>query len=355
MKSKVSGIAALIVLSFGYIQTVLAEEFCPVEIGAGGVKARVIDISYDNQCNLIAKTKFSTDDNTNIAQSMHQGMFTPEAINVTAESVRKLSLQMKAKFPECINFAVGSSGVAIGKNTDELKQAVAAIGLKDMSFISPAQEAEYGFKSSIPFSKRTQALLIDVGSGNTKIGYIDRSMTFRAMDVPYGSTSLAKKAEGTGLPTRFGVAKSIMSDVLPKFREGTANNPDVLKRASVYWIGGAAWATATYAKPDQADKAVVKISRADLEHFLIALENDTWKNKVAPNGISESAKAAWEKDWENVKKIFTRERLIAGVTLMKVMLSDSVYREEVTFPRYGQWLFGYAVELHKVGSIECSH
>lgn len=332
-----------------------ADEICPIEVGSGGVKARVVDLTYDSQCNLMAKTRLSLDENTNIVQSMQEGKFSQDAIKATADAVAKLGSKMKEQYPSCVVFAVGSSGVAVGKNTDELRQAVAAVGLKDMSFITPAQEAEYGFKSSIPTAKRLQALLIDIGSGNTKIGYLDPAKAFHAMDVPFGSTSLAKKAESTGLPTRFGVAKSVMSDVLPQFREGTAKHPEVLKRNNVYWIGGAAWATATYARPDQADKAIVKITRTDLEDFLIALEKDTWKNREAPAGMSESAKLAWEKDWGNVKKIFSRERLIAGVTLMKVMLSDGIYREDVTFPRYGQWLFGYSVEFYKIASPGCSH
>lgn len=346
--------ALAIVLGTTVVEHASAEVLCPIEVGSGGVKARVIDLSYDSQCNMVAKTLFSVDENTNIVKSIQQGKFSVDAIKTTASAVGKLNSQMQAKFPGCLAMAVGSSGVALATNTNELKDAVAGFGLKDMTFISPAQEAEYGFRSSVPNRKRGQTVLIDIGGGNTKIGYSNKSGIFKAMDISFGSSSLAQRAESTGLPLRFGVAKAMMSDVLPKFRDDVKLHPEVLNRESVYWIGGVAWATATYARPDLATKAIVSITRSDLEEFLIALEKDTWKSKQAPPGMDASTLAAWEKDWASVQKIFPRERLIAGVTLMKVMLSDGVYRESVTFPRYGQWLFGYSVELFKIASPTCS-
>lgn len=346
--------ALAIVLGATVTNHATGEVLCPTEVGSGGVKARVIDLAYDGQCNMVAKTLFSADENTNIVQSIQQGKFSAEAIQMTAGAVGKLNSQMQSKYPGCMAMAVGSSGVAMATNTNELKDAVAGYGLKDMTFVTPAQEAEYGFKSSVPNRKRGQTVLIDIGGGNTKIGYLDKAGTFKAMDIPFGSSSLAKRAELTGLPLRFGVAKAMMSEVLPKFREDTKTHPEVLNRDAVYWIGGVAWATATYARPDLADKAVVNITRSNLEEFLIALEKDTWKSRSAPSGMDATTLAAWEKDWASVQKIFARERLIAGVTLMKVMLSDGIYRESVTFPRYGQWLFGYSVELFKIASASCS-
>lgn len=331
----------------------IADIICPIEVGSIGVKARAIDLSFDSQCNLSTKTLFSEDVNTDIFKTIKDGQLMPEAIMATAKAVKGLAGKMQSQYPSCPTLVVGSSGVALAENTADLRKAILAEGLSDMGFVTPVQEARYAFRSSVPLKKRSATVLFDIGGSNTKIGYMNGD-EFQAMDMPYGSTSLAKAATDSGLPFRFGVAKTLLEKIIPKFHEDAKNHPSVLKRTSVYWIGGAAWATATFSHPDSADKPIVTISRSDIDDFLVALEKDTWKSRQAPSKMTEAAQAAWNKDWASVQKIFTRERLIAGVTLMKVMLSDGMYRDSVTFPRYGQWVWGYGLEVFKIASSTCS-
>jgi hypothetical protein len=347
--TNLAAVAALALVPFAAI----AEVICPIEVGSVGVKARAIDLSFDTQCNLSTKTLFSEDENTDIFKTIQQGRLMPEAVQATAKAVGRLAGKMQAKYPACPMLVVGSSGVALASNITDLKQAVAAEGFQDMGFVTPEQEAKYAFRSSVPLKQRGATVLFDIGGSNTKIGYI-KGGEFQSMTVVYGSTSLAKAATDSGLPFRFGVAKTLMDKVLPKFRDDTKEHPDVLKRTSLSWVGGMAWATATFSHPESADKPTVTISRSDLEEFLIALEKDTWKSRQVPAGMTPATRAAWSKDWADVQKTFTRERLIAGVTLMKVMLSDGLYRESITFPRYGQWVWGYGLEVFKIASATCS-
>lgn len=328
-----------------------AELLCPVEIGSGGIKARVVDVTYDEECNLKAKTVHSVDNNANLMQSLKAGQLPAEAVQNAAQVVFDLQSQMRAKYPSCMSFTVGSSGVAAASNANDLRQALAKKGLRDFAFINAEQEADYGFRSSVPNARRPKALLIDIGGGNTKIGYQNKTGDFQSLEIPFGSISLWKKSEESGLPIRYGVAKTMLADILPKFRTDTTGpHAEILKKDHVVWIGGVAWATATYSHPGTIDKSTVNLSRADLVEFLVALEKDTWQQRPMPTGLTDSQLAAWQKDWETVRKIFPRERLIAGVRLMDVMLSEGLKQDKITFPRYGQWLFAYGVDLFKTAN-----
>jgi hypothetical protein len=329
-----------------------AETYCPVEVGSKGIKGRIFELEVGKECMLMPREIYSRNENLDLVDSITNGQFTDAAIDSAAVAVARFINAMQSQAPSCKPFVVGSSGVAKAKNLDALADAVAEkTKLPKMGFIDAKQEAEYGYYSSVSGRERTKSLVIDIGSGNTKFGYIDGKRQFVGAELAYGSVTLNKLVGISDLPPRFSLARVAMNEVLPAFRTVVKEHPEILNRSNTIWIGGAAWATAMYSHPEAADKPSVTVTRSDIEEFLIALEKDNWKDRKPPKPLTVAQAKAWEKQWADVTSVFKNTgQLLSGVFLMKVILSDGIPRQSVHFPLNGQWISGYTAALYKLES-----
>lgn len=327
----------------------LAVEYCAIEVGSKGVKARLYSLSVSD-AGLDQSVKFKQDVNTTISASMRDGNFSAAAIAETAEAAAGLMKQMRTLNPACTGFVVGSSGVAKAQNRDDLAHAIEdKADVRNVEFISVEKEAEYAFIASVRPKDRASALLIDVGSGNTKIGYFNATEgRFLAMEIPYGSVSLTKRVQDQRLDNfRQGYSKVIATEIRPKFQSEVQSRPGVVNRTLMYWVGGAAWATATYTHPEKAKDAVVSLTESDVEDFLTALERKTWTERVAPGTLKADVRKAFEDDFNVVKDIFLGENLQCGVGIAKMILVEGSSSRKLRFPRNGQWLNGYTLARFK--------
>lgn len=118
--------------------------------------------------------------------------------------------------------------------------------------------------------------------------------------------------------------------------------PGIMNRKRVYWIGGAAWGTATYMRPDQAARDFVTMQKSDVKRFLGALNDKTWSNYKPSTKASAKARAAFEKDSAKVTEIFSRDNLASGVSIFDAFLNDRGVDGPIVFARNGQWIMGYA-------------
>ncbi len=335
--------AALVCVSLFGAQAAQAQSrsYCAVEIGSKGVKGRGFEFGVKGGDSSV-RTNFSRDINTTIIASLKDGVLASTAMEETAEAAATLIQEMRTTTPDCKAFAVGSSGVALAKNKEALAEAVGRrIDMGALDFVTPEQEAEYGFISSVPKRDWPSTVLVDIGSSNTKIGYVSDGK-FRAADIPFGSVSLSKKAAEGGADFSKALAVVMDTQVRPAFRDASARAPGMGNRKKVIWIGGAAWSTATFMRPDQSLRAFVRLDRTDVKRFMGGLNDRTWSNHKPSAKASAKVQAAFDKDAARVLDIFTRDNLLSGVGLFDVFLNDRGVEGPVHFARQGQWLMGYA-------------
>jgi hypothetical protein len=326
--------------------TAQAESYCAIEIGSKGVKARLYELGEDAEGYLVPKTHYKNDANTSIVASIDaNGNFTPAAIEETTAAVKTEYDAMLKEDKNCQAFVVGSSGAAKGKNGNELVAAIEKATGLHMNFITADEEAQYGFFSSVPTKYRDDSVLIDVGSGNTKIAYQNKSDgAVNTLEVPFGTVSLAKAIMETN-PSDFAASykDEINKIVAPEFRASVQSRPGVLNRKRIYWIGGVAWATATYTHPEASTANVVRVFKDDMKGFEQALISKTWLDRKKVK-IPEDAQKAYDKDWKKVQDTFTRENLLSALGLTQLILDEGHPENRVNFLRNGQWIFGYTRE-----------
>lgn len=323
--------------------TTQAGSYCAIEIGSKGVKARLYELSEDAEGYIVPKTHYKNDANTSIVASIDAGgNFTAAAIEETANAVKTEYDAMMKEDKSCQAFVVGSSGAAKGKNGNDLIAAVEKVTGLHMDFITPDEEAQYGFFSSVPDKYRDDSVLIDVGSGNTKIAYQNKSDgVINTLEVPFGTVSLSKAIMETNPPDFGAVYKDEVNKIVaPEFRKAVQSRPGVLNRKRIYWIGGVAWATATYTHPEASTANVVRIFKDDMKGFEQALVDKTWLDGKKTK-IPEDAQKAYEKDWKKVQDTFTRENLLSSLSLTQLILNEGHPENRVNFLRNGQWIYGY--------------
>jgi hypothetical protein len=318
-----------------------SHSYCAVEVGAKGVKGRAFQFGVKGGESSVT-TVYSRDINTTIVASMKDGEFAEPAIAETADAVSLLMKEMKAALSDCRPFAVGSSGIAGAKNRDALAEAIGQrVELPPMEFIGADKEAEYGFISSVPKKDWSSAVMIDIGSSNTKLGYRG-DMGFRAADIPLGSVTLTKRAADGGADFAKALAGAIDSGVRPALRELASRSPGIMNKKKIFWIGGAAWSTATFMRPDQGARDFVRLDRTDVKRFLASLADKTWTNYKPSGKASAKARQVFSKDSARVVEVFSRDNLMSGVGIFDAFLNDRGVEGQIYFVRNGNWIMGYA-------------
>jgi exopolyphosphatase/pppGpp-phosphohydrolase len=334
-----------------------------IDLGSKGVKAALYSFVREAEgpdAHVILKNTI----NTKLVSSMNGKRFTADGIQDAADATHRLLEQMqgeskKRKLADVKYYIVGSSGIAKNENKEELAAAVKKATGVDMDFIDAQSEGYFGLSSTIPRRLRSTAIYIDTGSGNTKLGCViggSEVSNFRTAEIPYGSVS-GRNAAAKGNPAdiRAGIVQLMQDEVRPVYSKQSMDIPCLRNRQSIYWTGGAAWATATMMHPERALAAYVKLTRADLDTFLGRLGDGTWNQKklayVFPKGTSKEwenqTRAKAEKERNDVMDVFAAEDLLAGVSIMKTVLDSSNPSATILFARNGGYIYGYAIEKYK--------
>ncbi len=180
------------------ILTHAAERRGGIEIGSKGVKATVVEIG-EGQNGAQVKTIMTEVSNTTVvAGAVGNGAFAADAIRDTAAEAGKFAKKMQGEFgvsPKNIR-VIGSSGLPQASNRSELVKAVQeATDLAPMEFLTPCREVELTIRGLIPDVERGQGVLVDVGSGNTKGGFIGMDGQPTCFSVPLGSVTYANRVK----------------------------------------------------------------------------------------------------------------------------------------------------------------
>ena len=320
-----------------------------VEIGSKGVKAQAYRIGLKGDEFYDLQEVFRESINTTIIAGVKEtGAFSKDGIEETAQAVKTLIEKLKEKgVPGDNIFVVASSAISSVKNRDELAKRVEELTGYKLEFLTVKDEVLFGIAGAVPPKYFYSSIFVDVGSGNTKIGYLENvggSINVRSFEIPYGTVSLTERAS-KGKDFRTELVGVLSKEVEPVLKREAQKNPAYLNRQNVFLVGGIVWAITTLQKPGQVEEAYVRLSSSDIKNLTLTIPKNPDRvlnpdlSKLKPE-LRDKAK----KQIEKVKDVFSVDNLYAGG-----MLLDSIGRtfnfekRNLIFPRYGNWLVGYVV------------
>ncbi|MFZ8862714.1 MAG: tetratricopeptide repeat protein [Thermocrinis sp.] len=224
-----------------------------VEIGSKGVKAQAYRIGLKGDEFYDLQEVFRESINTTIIAGVKEtGAFSKDGIEETAQAVKTLIEKLKEKgVPGDNIFVVASSAISSVKNRDELAKRVEELTGYKLEFLTVKDEVLFGIAGAVPPKYFYNSIFVDVGSGNTKIGYLEKvggSINVRSFEIPYGTVSLTERAS-KGKDFRTELGEVLSKEVEPVLKREAQNNPAYLNRQNVFLVGGIVWAITTLQKP----------------------------------------------------------------------------------------------------------
>ena len=320
-----------------------------VEIGSKGVKAVALEISIKDEELYDIKELFRENINTTIISGVKEtGAFSSEGIHETAQAVKALINKIKEKgVPDKNIFVIASSAISSVNNKENLSDKIKELTGYSTNFLTVNEEVLYNIAGVLPGRYYYNSIVIDIGSGNTKIGYLEKvsdSFNVKSFEIPYGSVSLTEEVKKRGDFNK-GLNEILNKEVIPILKKESQKNPAYLNRNNVFILGGAVWALTTLQKPQQINESHVKLTTKNIEDFL----NNVRKNpdKTLNPDISKlkpEIKQQAQKQIEKVKDVFTVENINSGLSLLNAISKElKLSGKQIIFSRYGNWLIGYVI------------
>lgn len=324
--------------------------FAGIEIGSKGIKMSVLDVQNIKKGNINTKSYWT--ENIAIAKGISiDGNLALEDIDRAILSVTNNYIRIKdeMKVPEANIFIVGSSGVAMAKNTQILIDRVKiAIG-KDLEFIDAQMEGKLLLKGCIPPVDYKDAIILDIGGGNTKGGYVDVSnndeFVFFPLSLNYGSVTLTESVIKNTRNEDISEFNIKAFEYLPTLREqvlGMYNSKkEALNKDKVYMSGGAVWAFYTLYKGNS-NQPFNEFKLEDVINYDAILKNNFKK-------FEDMAKT--DTEVEKVLKTYSQKYLISGNNILLVCLEmiPEMKKKKIYFAKEGQiaWLISYITDRSK--------
>ena len=169
-----------------------------IEIGNKGIKITIIDLKNAEKRDF--KIKDFWTENTGIDKPINEnGILTINGINEVGNVVNKhyKKLLNDFKILDSHIFIVASSGIAMSRNTNELVAKIKQLTNKNLDVLLPEMEAKLLFEGSVPSNLIENALVINIGSGNTNGGYLKKmesnNTLFEPIRLELGTLTLTEK------------------------------------------------------------------------------------------------------------------------------------------------------------------
>ncbi len=318
----------------GHVQNISSNLFGVIEVGASGIKGAIVQTS-SNKDEMQVINKLEPDNKTPI---------NPDTLKETGDSINKMFIKIKDNSVPAENiYIVGSSAVAKAPHREKLKNFVQEKTGKVMDFIDVEQEATLIFKGIVPFNQRGQVLTIDIGSGNTKGAFIEKTKieNILTFELAWGTKSFAKKVDEEKGDDNFKkTAGNLRKKILiPKIKEIAKQKSELKNLSQVYLSGGIVWAMTTIMQPDNQNK-LVKITDEDINVFYDKLNHNP---ESLNHGLSK------------ILQVFSINQLIAGTEILKTISDELRFKDKTLFfnkDALHAWSLGYIEEKVKTIKAE---
>ena len=336
------------------INPVLGQRFGGIEIGAKGVKWIAMNLDLKNSKNPVELLD-SGDLNTTLS-ALNGTEFEASSLDTTIEAVESFHeiLHEKHKIPRHRIFVVSSSGLPKADNFESLIGGVEKSIGQRLDVLTVEDEVRLGIHGLfLQNSDRLgEALVIDVGSGNTKGGYIvssalEKHETTNIFHLPGTvtfTTAVKELAEERHIDFSAANALAKESILKPKVQKQLKENDALKSRRLVYMNGGIVWAISTFLHPEMNDVANVPLTLQELHQMRRSLQDA--KGGYPQVDLTHCDKRA-KKDIEIVKKVFSPDNLAVGSEILCTLGETLAFQDcELYFVRNGRiaWLLGYVSE-----------
>jgi hypothetical protein len=304
-----------------------------IEVGSKGVKAYAFD--YER-----AQTPGCQEDGDRYLGCLNLQQVPPVNVSpiketalqdtVAAVATQEQELMQRYAVAPDRLFVVLSSGLSTIPHRDNLIASIAErINPKNpIDLISADNEAQYalnGVLQMIPAryrsDRRRTAVLMDIGSGNTKGSYIEKtgkSERFVSLSVPWGTTTVTKEIdEHRGDVSFTAAAETWRKNVLlPILHDEFERKPGAVNRQRVYLLGGLPWALVTLTQPQDKHKfPPINIEQID-RLYRDATADD------AEARLCQNSKTIEGSDIDRVCNAFSVNNLVAGLQILKALVQE---------------------------------
>jgi len=350
---KYIALKVIIIFIFLIPPSLISQElYAGIEVGSKGVKMSVINVQN------IKKGKYEVVDfwteNVAIAKGIAVDGKLAEndidtAFNVVVKNYTKLLKEHKIE--EKNIFIVVSSGVGMAENVDVLLQKLYVFTNINVGIISAQTEAKLLLKGCIPPKEYSDSLILDIGGGNTKGGYVEKFddddiLIFYPVTLDLGTVTFTEKINKKAKNNSVAEFNELLSAALPELKEQTdllyKQSPKIFNKEKVYMSGGAVWAFYTLYKGNAAIENFSPFEIKDVEAYNTMIKTDYAKFE---------ALASQNKDVEKVLKTYSQKYLIAANSLLLTLLEKmpDIKSKKIYFTKQGQmaWLLSYIADSAK--------
>ena len=340
-------------LSFLFQCTIYAQDlnlFAGIEIGSKGIKMSVLDVNNIKKGDYTIKSYWS--ENVGIVKGVSiDGNLTQEDMDKATAVVLANYIKIKQEFKVIDDniFIVGSSGVAMAKNTQELITKVKIATNKNLEFIDAQTEGRMLLKGCVPPVDYKVSMVLDIGGGNTKGVYIDvrnnDNFVFFPLSLNYGTVTLTEAIIKKTKKETISEYNEKSFGFLPILREQInamyGSSPIALEKEKVFMSGGAVWAFFTLYN-GAAKETFNEFKLEDVIYYDAVLKNNFQR-------FEDLAKT--DKDVERVLKTYSQKYLISASNLLQVCLEaiPEIDEKKLYFAKEGQiaWLVSYIADRSK--------
>ena len=332
-----------------------AQTFGGIEIGSKGVKISIIDVQNIKKSTYTIK-QFWTE-NVGIAKgiSIDGNLIQSDIENasqVVSNNYQKLLNEFRIEDSRI--FIVASSGVGLAKNTAVLVARIKELTNKTTDVISSQLEAKLSFKGCIPPKFYDQALLLDIGGGNTKGGYVDvvndENTVFFPLNLDLGTITLTEKLKkkiSTEKITDFTNESILYSASLKEeVFEMLNKRAKTFDKKNIYTSGGAVWAFYTLSTLGEATENFNAFTIDDVLKYDQILKYNFEKFQ---------AFAKNDKELERVLNTYSQKHLISANNILISCLQNLDIKEnkKIYFVKNGQiaWLLSYIADSAKGSKV----
>lgn len=335
----------------------LAQMYGVVEIGSKGVRGFVFDCGSTGVGGTV-KSYLGCSLPSKQPGPLNVTPLDPDALEDTLQAVAKLLQQVEdyGVTPENI-YVVGSSGVSQAPHKDKLIERITSQikPVNQVSFVKVEEEVRYAFDGVIAMlpgkyqdARRRAAVVIDIGSGNTKGSYLEingDAERFVSFSIPFGTKTATKAIDETKGESNFvSAAKQWYGDkLLPLLSDELDRVPGMINRGRVYLIGGIPWALFTLTKANNAEELnFPRIMVRDIDSLYKKATSEDAESVLC---IENKQKTAGS-DVEKVCNTFTTNNLIAGLQILQGLAKEmrlNNRNKHIFFFRNSQfaWPLGY--------------
>ena len=241
------------------------------------------------------------------------------------------------------------SGVAMAKNTQQLTDKIKLVTKKDLEFIDAQTEGKMLLRGCVPPVDYDDSMVLDIGGGNTKGGYIDvknnDNFVFFPLSVNFGTVTLTeainKKTRNQSLSEYNEKAFGFLPTLREQINAMYGTSPVALEKKKVFMSGGAVWAFYTLYN-GAAKNTFNEFKLEDVIYYDAVLKNnfEKFENLAKTN-----------KDVERILKTYSQKYLISASNILLVCLEaiPDINSKKLYFAKEGQiaWLISYVADRSK--------